>query len=121
MWRFFPVIAILSALVLSACGGYEYNHGAYRTNHNQMVIPPVPAPKEVVMIPRGYVNCSVIPAGYDNNGYWVPKHRVCTYANQPGRAAWIEGYWSCPSYQNNGICRQWIWNSGRWVSTYRAY
>ncbi|MFZ2315029.1 MAG: hypothetical protein WAW86_05145 [Gammaproteobacteria bacterium] len=74
----------------------------------------VPAAKEVVATPTGYVSCSTVEAGWVNN-VWLPAHRVCEYKNNPLGVNWIEGYWSCTQATDAGACTSWIWVAGHWV------
>lgn len=124
MWQFLRAssLAILGMLILSGCGTQGRNTvEVVQGPQGPMVMTNVPAPKEVVMAPSGYVKCVVAPAGY-YQGHWIPEHRVCTYKNQPGRAAWVEGYWSCATnHVSSGRCAFWKWNQGHWVKTYRVY
>lgn len=84
----------------------------------------VPAPKEVTVVPAGFVNCFVIKAGWFN-GLWIPDHRVCKYNPSKEGIAWIEGYWACTRYKTtvnmNGECTHWDWKPGRWVRTFEVY
>lgn len=119
MWRNLSMlfVGLFGMLVLSACGTYQQRTYSYQ---GRVIVTPVPAPREVVMIPQGYARCSVAPAGY-YNGIWVAPRRVCAYQNMPGRAAWVEGYWACPRYNSMGACNFWEWRRGHWVETYRVY
>jgi len=50
----------------------------------------IPAPKEVLPIPSGYVSCFTVKAGWYQD-VWVADRRVCTYSNAPQGVVWIEG------------------------------
>lgn len=81
--------------------------------HEPVVMHDIPAPREVVAIPTGYVNCKVIQETYAD-GSWRASHRVCYYHKKPGKAVWVEGYWYCPRYTNYGQCGSWTWRPGHW-------
>ena len=88
-----------------------------------LIVTPVPAPKETIVIPQGYTNCFTVAAGWYNN-IWVPEHRVCQYAATTDATyegtTWIEGYWACNVYKNQE-CTNWEWKPGRWVKTLEVY
>ena len=88
------------------------------------MVTPVPAPKEIVAAPAGFVNCFIIKEGWFN-GVWVPEHRVCQYNPSNEGVAWIEGYWACTQYNSTGkmnsVCTNWDWKPGRWVKTLSVY
>lgn len=81
---------------------------------------PVPAPKEVIATPTGYVSCFNVEAGWFNN-LWVPTHRVCQYANTGEGVAWIDSYWACNKATDDGVCTNWEWKPGRWEKTFVVY
>jgi len=89
-----------------------------------VMVTPVPAPKEVTVVPAGFVNCFVVKAGWFNN-QWIPDHRVCKYNPSKEGVAWIEGYWACTKYKTTenmqGDCTNWDWKPGRWVRTFEVY
>jgi len=92
------------------------------TPNGNVIVTPVPAPKEVVVTPQGYVNCFTVDAGW-NGDLWVPAHRVCQYNNTDPSVqgvAWVEGYWACNTYTNQQ-CTNWVWKPGRWVKTLEVY
>jgi len=90
-----------------------------------MIVTPVPAAKEVIVTPSGFVNCFTIDAGWYKNA-WVPAHRVCQYENVPGQTstyegvAWIESYWACTQF-TDAVCTKWEWKPGHWVKTLEVY
>lgn len=84
------------------------------------VTTPVPAAKEVVATPQGYVQCFTVEAGWFND-IWVPSHRVCQYANTAQGVAWIEGYWGCNKATSDGVCTNWEWKPGHWEKTFVVY
>jgi hypothetical protein len=89
-----------------------------------LIATPVPAPKETVTAPAGYVSCATVKEGWYNN-LWVPSHRVCKYNKFKEGAAWVDGYWACTVYKatgnTTGTCTTWDWKPGHWVKTYTPY
>lgn len=95
-----------------------------------MIVTAVPAPKQIVVIPQGYINCFTVPAGWNYNNIWIAEHKVCQYtpntaAANPG-VAWVDGYWACTKYINaanpkQGECTNWEWEAGHWVKTLEVY
>ncbi len=95
------------------------------------IITPIPAPKETVVIPKGYVSCFNMSAGW-YRGIWYPERRVCTYDPSNASAvggtavaiegeAWVEGYWVCTKFQSKGECTGWEWKPGHWIKTFPLY
>lgn len=92
------------------------------------IITPMPAPKEVVVEPEGYVSCTTVEAGWYEN-QWHPEHRVCLY--NPGTntvikdEAWVSGYWVCNQYKTlestQGDCTAWEWRPGHWSKSTERY
>ncbi len=79
-----------------------------------MIVTPVPAPKEVVVIPQeGKKTCYQVEAGFVNN-VWVPKHDVCQYNVSK---AWVDSYWKCTSHVDTK-CTGWDWVPGHYVDLY---
>ena len=81
---------------------------------------PVPAPKEEIAAPQGYVTCFTVDEGWFN-GTWVPSHKVCQYENSGEGVVWISGYWGCNKATNDGVCTNWEWKSGHWQKTLIVY
>ena len=92
------------------------------------IITPVPAPKETVVVPPGYVGCFNVPSTW-LKGVWYPEHRVCQYDSAKSHAvqgdAYVEAHWACTKYsnaaENKGECVIWKWKTGRWIKTFQAY
>jgi len=91
------------------------------------IITPVPAPKEAVIVPKGYISCFTVSAGW-YKGLWYPERRICQYDqnlaptvsttdnaaasttttgtttvttttnNAIEGDAWVESYWVCTKY-----------------------
>lgn len=91
------------------------------TVSKRVITTTVPAAKEVITTPTGYVSCTTIDAGWvDNN--WIPEHRVCKYENSPEGVAWVDGYWSCTQAKmDTGECINWKWITAHWEKTYSVY
>ncbi|MBV9576018.1 MAG: hypothetical protein JO149_05300 [Gammaproteobacteria bacterium] len=86
-----------------------------------VIVTAVPAPKETIVTPAGYVNCFTIKAGWYQE-IWVAEHRVCQYQNAPSGVAWIEGYWTCTKYNvAEGQCTNWDWKVAHWEKTLTIY
>ena len=92
------------------------------------IVTPVPAPKEVVQVPQGYLGCFNVAAGW-YKGVWYPEHRVCQYDPDKVQSAqgdaWVDGHWACVKYstaeQLKGECTNWDWRAGHWVKTLPVY
>jgi hypothetical protein len=91
------------------------------TVEKRVITTTVPAPKEVIETPTGYVSCATIPAGWvDAN--WVTEHKVCKYENATEGVAWVDSYWSCTQYKiDTGECTNWLWVAAHWEKTYSIY
>ncbi|RDI42699.1 hypothetical protein [Aquicella lusitana] len=86
-----------------------------------VIVTAVPAPKEVIATPAGYMNCFTVMAGWYKD-VWVAEHRVCQYADSTSGVAWIEGYWMCNKYDlGEGKCTNWEWKAPRWEKTLAVY
>lgn len=84
------------------------------------IVTPVPAPKETVTPPQGYVNCFTVEEGWFND-IWVPTHQVCQYENTGEGVVWIEGYWGCNKATTDGVCSDWQWKAGHWEKKLVVY
>src|SRR5690348_14488814 len=67
------------------------------TTERHVIVTPVPAAKETIVTPQGYINCFTVDAGWFRD-VWIPSHRVCQYENTGEGVAWVEGYWACTKY-----------------------
>lgn len=86
-----------------------------------VIVTPMPAAREVMVIPAGYVNCRVVPGRWHYNS-WVPQHKVCHYAHNPRKVTWVQGYWTCTKYmQATCQCGNWDWHSSHWYNRSVAY
>lgn len=90
-----------------------------------MIVTPIPAAKEVIATPAGYVGCFNVDATW-YKGAWIPQHRICQYESAPGKTvtyegvAWVDSYWACTQYTGTA-CTKWEWKPGHWVKTLEVY
>lgn len=123
MWRF----KLLSPLVLTGLVCLMTCMNAFADEYVEIVTP-VPAPREVIVMPKGYSNCITVVAGWFK-GVWYPEHRVCQYDPQKVQHAegdaYVEGHWACTKYlteaQTKGECTNWDWKPAHWVKTFSEY
>lgn len=86
-----------------------------------VIVTAVPAPKETISTPTGFINCFTVKAGWYQD-VWIAEHRVCQYPNTPSGVAWVEGYWMCDKYSlEQGQCTNWQWKTARWEKTLSVY
>lgn len=86
-----------------------------------VIVTTVPAPKETIVTPSGYVSCFTVKAGWYQD-VWVADHQVCQYANSPEGVVWIEGYWACNKYNSaDGQCTNWEWKAAHWEKQVVVY
>ena len=86
-----------------------------------VIVTAVPAPKETISTPLGYMNCFTVKAGWYKD-VWVADHSVCQYANNPSGDVWIEGYWMCNKYDlTEAKCTNWEWKAARWEKALVVY
>jgi hypothetical protein len=74
----------------------------------QITVTGVPQAKEITVVPRGYLSCTMVPAGYQY-GVWKEHRKVCRY---PG-GVWTSGYWTCSKFKHQR-CAYWSWEPSRW-------
>ncbi len=84
------------------------------------IITPVPAAKENVTAPTGYVTCFNVEEGWFDN-VWVPTHQVCQYENSGEGVVWVGGYWGCNKATPEGVCSNWEWKVGHWEKKLVVY
>ena len=115
------IIGLFSIFSLGAHAQVESTTIRPGVVEKQVIVTAVPAPKEVIVTPEGYVNCFTVKAGWYQD-VWIAEHRVCQYANTPSGVAWIEGYWACTKYDSiQGQCTNWEWKGARWEKTLVVY
>lgn len=67
-----------------------------------------PAPK--------YESCTTV-AGHWEGDVWVNEQTVCKYSDRKEGVAWVQDYWACTQFTDNGDCTAWEYRPGHWVST----
>ena len=72
--------------------------------------------KHVIITPPPTAVCATI-AGHWEGNIWVDKHDVCKYENRAEGVAWINPYWSCVAFTDDGSCTNWAWVPGHWEKT----
>ncbi|HEX2549248.1 MAG TPA: hypothetical protein VHM20_05410 [Gammaproteobacteria bacterium] len=92
----------------------------YTQETTTTIITPVPAPKETVVIPEGYTNCTKVAAGWSEN-IWVPEHTVCTYTNTGDKVyqgtRYIDAHWACTQFKSaENACTKWEWVPAQWTN-----
>jgi len=85
-----------------------------------VIVTPEPQVKETIVIPTGSASCFTIAAGWAND-VWVPEHKVCSYEGNTSGIAWVDSYWRCTKYADDGTCSNWDWVPGHWVKTMSVY
>lgn len=112
---------LMAFLSLAACVNNTSHQPNVVTVKRVVIVTPVPAPKEVIVIPAGYVNCTVVPGRWMYST-WIPQHHVCRYAHNVKKVTWVEGYWACTKYsQMSGQCKHWKWHSSEWYNRVVMY
>lgn len=92
------------------------------TTTSTVITSEVPAPKEVVVEPAGYVSCTTSIAGWQGK-VWHPDYKVCRYEAKSAAIkgeTWVAGHWQCSEYTTTGSqtkCTNWDWAEGHWVTT----
>lgn len=128
--NFYLTILLISCISIFTAAYAQTQETTYVNETGQTVIvTTVPAPKEVVVIPKGYVNCFTIPAGWNYKNIWVAEHKVCQYTSTNNGTiqgvAWVDGYWACTKYKSTSStqsdCVSWDWQAGHWVKTLDLY
>jgi hypothetical protein len=93
------------------------------TTTTTVITSAVPAPKEVVVEPKGYISCSTVAAGWHGKT-WRSDFKVCKYDTKSPAVegeAWVAGHWECSQYSmiaDKNECTSWDWTAGHWVKTY---
>jgi len=94
--------------------------GQTQVIERRVISSPVPAAKEVIATPQGYIDCFTVEGNWFKD-VWVATHRVCQYENTGEGVAWVEGYWACNKATTEGVCTNWEWRSGHWTKTLVVY
>lgn len=120
------ITTVLLAVPLSlglACAHAQVTGKSTTTTTTTVITTAVPAPKESVAEPEGYVSCTSVPAAWKEN-VWHPEYKVCRYDKSNAAVegeAWVAGHWECSQHTvsaSGGECTHWDWKAGRWVTTY---
>lgn len=126
MLRFFFKYSLLALSLVFCLHAYAQETTAVVTTttpvvEKRVIVTAVPAPKETIITPTGYANCFTIKSGWYQD-LWIAEHRVCQYPNSPSGVAWVEGYWTCTTYDiTQGQCTNWEWKSAHWEKTLVVY
>lgn len=122
--RFVIPIVLLGPLAFGFASAHAQVPGKSTTTTTTTVITTaVPAPKETVAEPEGYVSCTTIAAGWRDKT-WHDAYKVCRYDAKSTTVqgeAWVAGHWECSEYTVDGDqseCSAWDWTAGRWVTTF---
>jgi hypothetical protein len=120
------IVPVLLSAPLSlglACAHAQTTEKSTTTTTTTVITTAVPAPKEAVVEPEGYVSCTTVPAGWKGN-VWYNDYKVCRYDTQTPSVqgeAWVGAHWQCSEYTSDvgqAECTNWEWADGRWVTTY---
>ncbi len=122
--RLFTPIVLLAPLTLGLTSAYaEVPAKSTTTTTTTVITTAVPAPKETVAEPEGYVSCTTVAAGWEG-ATWHEAYQVCQYDTKSATVqgeAWVAGHWQCSEYTANAAqseCTAWDWKQGHWVATY---
>lgn len=116
MWRlqFRWLVLLLTFLSLTACVNNTTPYQRTVVLRPGDIVTPVPAPREIVVVPAHYVNCKVVQGRWIYST-WIPEHRVCYYTGNPTKVTWVDGYWVCTKHVHmKGQCKHWSWRSATW-------
>jgi len=124
LYRLVMPIILLAPLSMHFSSAHAQVPGKSTTTTTTTVITTaVPAPKETIAEPEGYISCATVAAGW-NGKTWHPEYKVCRYDTNNTTVegeAWVAGHWECSEYNVNDAqseCTGWDWNEGRWVKTF---
>lgn len=73
-------------------------------------------PERIITAPP-QATCVTVEGAWVGNT-WISSHSECTYTGRTEGAAWIDGSWSCSTYDTSGNCTAWTWVPGHWVAKY---
>jgi len=116
-------IVLLAPLSLGFTSAHAQVVEESTTTTTTVIKTAVPAPKETVAEPDGYVSCMTVAAGWDDK-IWHDKHQVCRYDTKSATVkgeAWVAGHWQCAEYTvdaGQSECTGWDWKEGHWVETF---
>ena len=127
---YFNLSKLLTGLItVFACMNIQADE-VVQVQGQPVIVTTVPAPKEEIIVPQGYISCFTVPAGWSYSNLWVPEHKVCQYPSTTGTTvqgvAWVDSYWACTHYKTmdkptQADCTTWEWRPGHWVKTLEVY
>jgi len=119
-----PAVLLLPLSLAIASAQAQVAGKSTTTTTTTVITTAVPAPKESVVEPEGYLECTTVAAGWRDQS-WHPEYKVCRYdTTQTTTAqgeAWVAGHWQCTQYSvvaEQSECTNWDWKAGHWVSTF---
>ncbi len=117
-------VALLLPLSMGlASAQAEVSGKSTTTTTTTIITTAVPAPRETVVEPEGYVSCEIMPAGWQDKT-WHPEYKVCRYDTKTTTVKgeeWIAGHWQCSEYTMDSAqseCTGWDWSEGHWAKTF---
>jgi hypothetical protein len=124
-------IILIGLLSIFGCiTAYAEEHIEIDGAGQPVIVTTVPAPKEIIVVPGGYISCFTVPSGWNFKNVWVAEHKVCQYSPKNGSksqgVAWVDSYWACTKYRSmeepkQGECTNWQWQPAHWVKTLDVY
>lgn len=121
--RLYMPMVLLAPLFLCVSNAQAQEAAKSTTTTTTTVITTaVPAPKETVSEPEGYVSCSTVAAGWMDKT-WHEAYQVCKYDTKSATVqgeAWVAGHWQCSQYTvsaKQSECTSWDWSEGHWIKT----
>jgi hypothetical protein len=114
LYRIVMPIVLLAPLSLAVVSAHAQVAGKSTTTTTTVITTAVPAPKEIITEPEGYVSCTTVAAGWDNN-IWHDAYQVCRYDTKSATIqgeAWVAGHWQCSEYTmaaDQSECTSWEW------------
>ena len=118
-----PIILLGPLSLGFASANAEVPGKSTTTTTTTVITTAVPAPKEIIVEPEGYVSCTTIAAGWRDKT-WHDEYKVCRYDTKSTTVqgeAWVAGHWECSEYSmdaGQSECTSWDWSDGRWVTTF---
>lgn len=123
LYRLVTPIVLLAPLTLGFTSAHADAQAKSTTTTTTTVITTaVPAPKDSIAEPEGYVSCTTVAAGWQEKT-WHEEYQVCQYDTKSTAVqgeAWIAGHWQCSQYTVDAAqseCTGWDWKEGHWVAT----
>ncbi len=121
--RLLTPVVLLAPLILGFTPAQaEVPAKSTTTTTTTVITTAVPAPKETVAEPEGYVSCMTVAAGWEDKT-WHEEYQVCQYDTKSETVqgeAWVAGHRQCSQYTVDAAqseCTAWDWKEGHWVAT----